>query len=196
MSFQAYLDNIKAKTGKTPEDFRKLAEKKGLMKPEVKAGEIIAWLTKDFELGHGHAMAIYTVFKGLKEQRQDSAGMLKRHFSGEKEKWRLVYDTLLKKLNSFGGDVKIIPIASYISFLRGERKFAVAKVSKDRMDIGIKLKGHPATERFENAGSWNAMMTHRVSLISSKELDKELFTWLHKAYEQNSPKKSHKSQQK
>jgi Domain of unknown function (DUF4287) len=31
MSFQAYIDNIKAKTGKTPEDFRKLAEKEGLL---------------------------------------------------------------------------------------------------------------------------------------------------------------------
>ena len=30
MTFQAYLDNIKAKTGKTPEDFRKEAAKKGL----------------------------------------------------------------------------------------------------------------------------------------------------------------------
>ena len=30
--FQSYLDNIKAKTGKTPEDFRKLAKKKGLVK--------------------------------------------------------------------------------------------------------------------------------------------------------------------
>jgi len=30
MSFQAYLDNIKAKTGKTPDDFRALAAKKGL----------------------------------------------------------------------------------------------------------------------------------------------------------------------
>ena len=29
MSFQAYMDNIKTKTGKTPEDFKKLAEKKG-----------------------------------------------------------------------------------------------------------------------------------------------------------------------
>ena len=28
MSFQSYLDNIKAKTGKGPEDFKKLAEKK------------------------------------------------------------------------------------------------------------------------------------------------------------------------
>jgi DNA-directed RNA polymerase alpha subunit len=66
MSFQAYLDNIKAKTGKTPEDFKKLAEKKGLLQPGVKAGEIVAWLKKDFELGHGHSMAIYAVLTSHK----------------------------------------------------------------------------------------------------------------------------------
>jgi len=67
MSFQAYIDNIKAKTGKSPEDFKKLAEKKGLLKPGVKAGEIVDWLKKDFDLGHGHAMAIYASFKGKKD---------------------------------------------------------------------------------------------------------------------------------
>jgi Domain of unknown function (DUF4287) len=67
MSFQAYLDNIKKKTGKTPEDFKKLADKKGLLKEGVKAGEIVAWLKKDFDLGHGHAMAIYAVFKSYKQ---------------------------------------------------------------------------------------------------------------------------------
>ena len=65
MSFQAYIDNIKAKTGKTPEDFKKIAEKKGLLNPGVKAMEIVNWLKKDFGLGHGHAMAIYAVFKGM-----------------------------------------------------------------------------------------------------------------------------------
>ncbi|QLH34636.1 MAG: DUF4287 domain-containing protein [Cyclobacteriaceae bacterium] len=30
MSFQAYITNIKAKTGKSPEDFKKLAEKRGV----------------------------------------------------------------------------------------------------------------------------------------------------------------------
>ncbi len=59
MTFQAYIDNIKTKTGKTPEDFKQLAEKEGLLKPDVKAGDIVAWLKKDFGLGHGHAMAIY-----------------------------------------------------------------------------------------------------------------------------------------
>lgn len=72
MSFQAYLDNIKAKTGKSPDDFKKLAEKKGFLlkgqlKDGVKAGDIVAWLKKDFDLGHGHSMAIYALFKGKKE---------------------------------------------------------------------------------------------------------------------------------
>ena len=72
MSFQAYIDNIKAKTGKTPEDFKKLAEKKGFISkgsliPTVKATEITNWLKEEFELGHGHAMAIYATFKGRTE---------------------------------------------------------------------------------------------------------------------------------
>jgi Domain of unknown function (DUF4287) len=71
MSFQAYLDNIKEKTGKGPAEFKKLAEKKGFLqkgklKPAVKAGEIVAWLKSEFELGHGHAMAIFALFKGKK----------------------------------------------------------------------------------------------------------------------------------
>ena len=66
MSFQAYIDNIKAKTGKTPEDFRKLAASKGLLKPGVKAMAIVGWLKKDHGLGHGHAMAIYATFKNMK----------------------------------------------------------------------------------------------------------------------------------
>ena len=73
MSFQAYLDSIKAKTGKGPEDFRKLAAAKGFtekgkLRDSVKAGAIVAWLKEDFELGHGHAMAIFALLKGAKKE--------------------------------------------------------------------------------------------------------------------------------
>ena len=69
MSFQAYIDNIKTKTGNTPADFKKIAEKKGFiidgkLNPKTKATEITNWLKEEFELGHGHAMAIYATFKG------------------------------------------------------------------------------------------------------------------------------------
>lgn len=67
MTFKAYIDNIYKKTGKTPDDFRKLAEKKELLKPGVKAIEIVNWLKNEHGLGHGHAMAIYATFKGRTE---------------------------------------------------------------------------------------------------------------------------------
>jgi hypothetical protein len=72
MSFLAYIDNIKAKTGKGPEEFKKLADKKGFTKngkiiDGVKAGEVVKWLKEDFDLGHGHSMAIYALFKGMKK---------------------------------------------------------------------------------------------------------------------------------
>ncbi len=64
---QAYIDTVKTKTGKSLDDFKTLAEKKGFIidgniKPAIKAGEILNWLKEDFELGHGHAMAIYHTF--------------------------------------------------------------------------------------------------------------------------------------
>ena len=73
MSFQTYLNNIQAKTGKTPADFRNLAEQNGFtqngqLKPAVKAGDVIKWLKADFDLGHGHAMAIYALLKGVKDE--------------------------------------------------------------------------------------------------------------------------------
>lgn len=72
MSFQAYINNIEAKTGKTPDDFKKLAEAKGFLengsiKKNITATQITNWLKEDFQLGHGHAMAIYATFKGKTE---------------------------------------------------------------------------------------------------------------------------------
>lgn len=72
MSFQAYLDNIQAKTGKTPSDFKAMAADKGFAGPEgiakgVKATQITDWLKADFDLGHGHAMAIVALLKGKKD---------------------------------------------------------------------------------------------------------------------------------
>lgn len=63
MSFQAYLDSIKRQTGKAPADFHTLARKKGLVGPGVKATDLTNWLKQEFGLGHGHAMAIWAVFK-------------------------------------------------------------------------------------------------------------------------------------
>ena len=63
MSFQAYLDSIKAKTGKSPEQLKAAAVKAGVYTPTMKATELVAWLKQEFDLGHGHSMAIWAVWK-------------------------------------------------------------------------------------------------------------------------------------
>lgn len=62
MSFQAYLDNAEKQTGKTPNEFITLAKAKGFGS-DTKAGEIVAWLKDDFDLGRGYAMALVHVIK-------------------------------------------------------------------------------------------------------------------------------------
>ena len=69
MSFQAYLDNVETKTGKSAAELKVIAIEKGLaddsgLAPDVKATAIVEWLKRDFELGHGHAMSIVAYLKG------------------------------------------------------------------------------------------------------------------------------------
>ncbi len=69
MSFQAYLDNVESKTGKSADALKAIAIDKGLadesgLAPGVKPTAIIDWLKSDFDLGHGHAMSIVAYIKG------------------------------------------------------------------------------------------------------------------------------------
>jgi hypothetical protein len=63
MTFQAYLDNIEKKTGLTPRQLLEIAAEKGLDTPETKAGAVVDWLKADYDLGRGHAMALFHVLK-------------------------------------------------------------------------------------------------------------------------------------
>jgi hypothetical protein len=189
MTFQAYLDTIKAKTGKTADEFVELAREKGLLFGEVKAGPVIKWLKDDYDLGSGHAMALVSVFRDRlngsgpsKEERID------KQFAGAKSIWLLAYDELMATVMKFGSDVSVAPTDTYISILRGNGKFAIVATSATRMDVGLKLKGEPATDRLAPAGNWNSMVTHRVQLGvlddgNGAEIDDELKDWLRKAYD-------------
>ena len=71
MSFQAYLDNVEEKTGKTPNDFIAEAKEKNLT--EFK--DIIAWLKKDYGLGLGHARAVaYVIRNGANFEVRQTTG--------------------------------------------------------------------------------------------------------------------------
>lgn len=72
MSFQAYLDNIEAKTGKSPDEFKAMALARGYcdqagLRKGVRASEILDWLKQDFDLGRGHGMALVAMLKGKRD---------------------------------------------------------------------------------------------------------------------------------
>jgi putative aminopeptidase FrvX len=183
MTFKAYLDNIKAQTGLTANDFKARAKEKGFMEPGVKVGDIVAWLKKDYGLGHGHAMAIVLVLKEASGPRLKADDKIDKLFSRGKSTWRKPYDALMSKAQKFGGDVKTDATDTYVSILKGKKKFAVIGVTADRMDIGLKLKGVEPKGRLEPSGAWNSMVTHRVRISDPKQVDKEVLAWLKKAHD-------------
>ena len=71
MSFQAYLDNVEEKTGKTPNEFIAEAKKKKITEHK----DIIAWLKQDYGLGVGHARAIaYVIQHGPQFEVRQTTG--------------------------------------------------------------------------------------------------------------------------
>lgn len=176
MTFQAYLDTVKEKTGLGPDDFKKLAIDNGLV--DAKASLVQAWLKEDFDLGPGHAMAIWSTFKA----RPESSDRLAKQFAGAKAQWRPVVDQLIATLAEHG-PVSTAPTDTYISLLRGKSKFGIVAITADRLDVGIKLKDAPAGRRLEPSGSWNSMVTHRVRVTDPAQIDAELLGWLRAAYD-------------
>lgn len=63
MSFQAYLDAVKAKTGLDPEGILVLAKERGVYSTGMKATDLFNMLKSEFQLGRGHSMSIWAVFK-------------------------------------------------------------------------------------------------------------------------------------
>ena len=188
MTLKAYYDTIKAQTGKTPQDFKVLAEKKGLLqagklRPDIKTGQIVDWLKDDYGLGRGHAMAIVLFLQTAGQPGPSKEEQIAKHFAGNKAHWRKSYDNLLAKVEEFGKDVSVVTTDTYISLLRRDKKFAILAVTAKRFDIGIKHKGVKQTGRFEAAGAWNSMVTHRVKISEPAQIDAEVLDWLKQAYE-------------
>ena len=76
MSFQAYLDAIETKTGKTPQQLVDEAHAKGFG-ADTASGDIVAWLADHYGLGRGHAMALVHVVKngpGISDKHVGSTG--------------------------------------------------------------------------------------------------------------------------
>jgi hypothetical protein len=175
----AYIETIQAKTGTTVDEIRALAAQEGF----TKHGEAVAWLKSALGLGHGHASMLAKLILDPGSFARPDSERIEGQYTGKKAHWRPLYERLLADVERLGPDVGTDASDAYVSFVRNGKKFAIAQPSTaDRFDVGIKLKGEPATEKFEAAGKWNPMVTHRVRIGDPAQLDDEVMAWIARAY--------------
>lgn len=175
---QAMIDNLKDKTGKSLNQWFGVLRKTSFQKH----GEFVKHLKAEGGVTHGYANLI------AHKYREASAGgteadPVAAQYAGAKASLRPIYDKLVKAVAAFGKDVEVAPKKTYVS-LRRKKQFALVQPStKDRVDVGINLKGTKPAGRLEASGSFNAMVTHRVRLASPKDVNAELKSWLKQAYD-------------
>lgn len=177
---EAMIKNLKEKTGKTLPQWLTVVKKSKL----VKHGEIVKMLKGDHGVTHGFASMIAHQHLGSAAYTSNESDdqLVANQYTGAKSGLKPIYDALIAAIKKFGDDVEIAPKKAYVS-LRRKKQFAIIQPStKDRVDVGIKLKDTKTTDRLEKAGSFNSMVSHRVRLSAKKDVNAELKKWLKQAY--------------
>lgn len=173
------IKNLEEKTGKKFSEWVKIVTTSGI----TKHGEIVTMLKTKHALTHGYANLVAHKARGSDAGSSGEEGLITSQFRG-KENLMPWYEKILKEIKSFGNDVEISPKKAYVS-IRRKKQFAIIQpTTKTRLDVGLNMKGIEPKGALEASGSFNSMCTHRVRVEDEKSLNKELVSWLKKAYEQ------------
>ena len=128
-------------------------------------------------------MLVHYVKQSHAGAAENSDDLITEQYKG-KENLKSWYDKIMTEINKLGKDVEIAPKKAYVS-LRRKKQFAIIQPStKDRLDVGLNIKGVAFSGNVEDGSKWNAMCTHRIRVENEKAVNKELIAWIKKAYEQ------------
>lgn len=174
-ALQTMINNMPEKTGKSLEEWKVILKEKGF----AKHGEAMKFLKGEYGVTHGFANTIIRLSKDTNETPDD---LVTTQYKG-KESLVPIYEKLLSVVKQFGKDVVVTPKKTSVSIIR-KKQFALIKpATKTRIDLGLKIKDKPTTDRLENSGPFGTMCTHRVKLSELESVDQELIDWLKEAYE-------------
>ena len=178
-AFQTMIENLHKNTGKTLEEWVKIARASGF----EKHGQILKYLKTEHGFTHGFANMVAIKARETADSPQTSDDLIDNQYSG-KETLRPIYDALVTAITEFGDDVVISPKKAYVSLRRNKQFGLIQPSTKTRVDVGINLEGDVVGGRLEKSGSFNSMVSHRVRLTSTDEVNDALIGWLRQAYDQ------------
>lgn len=166
------------KTGQSLAHWIEVVKKANLEKHKA----IIDFLKSEHGFTHGFANFVALKAREADAGSIDDADLLTNQYKG-KEALKPIYEKLVEQITQLGDDITKTPKKSSVSMIR-KKQFALIKpATKTRIDLGLKIKGKPTTDRLENSGPFGTMCTHRVKLTKVEEVDEELLSWLREAYE-------------
>lgn len=178
---QTMLANLPEKTGKSiAQWFEVLAASK-----IEKHGEMLKLLKTEHGMTHGFANTVALIYREESAAAPPPAGddLVAVQYAGGKAGLRPIYDKLVAAALAFGPDVEVAPKKANVS-LRRKKQFALVQPStKDRMDLGLNLKGTEPSGRLEGGDIWGGMCSHRIRLGGVDDVDAEVLGWLKQAYE-------------
>ena len=176
-ALKTMIDNMPAKTGKTLEEWHQILKEKSFSKHS----EAVKYLKEQHQVTHGFANTIVALAKENDSSEEDLVSV---QYKG-KETLLPIYNALIDYVKSLGDDVTITPKKGSVSVI-GKRQFVLIKpATKNRIDLGFKLKDKATTDRLENSGPFGTMCTHRVQLTDTEQVDDELKAWIKEAYDQS-----------
>ena len=172
------IANMKAKTGKTLAAWLKVTKASKL----EKHGQLVKLLKTEHGVTHGFANLIAHCTLNPADDLPSGSELVDAQYAGKKADLRPIYAAVVKVVEGLGKDVELAPKKAYVSLRRNKQFGLIQPSTATRVDLGLNLKGEPATERLEASGSFNAMVSHRVRLSAVSDVDAELVAWLKKAY--------------
>ena len=144
-----------------------------------KHSEGVKFLKTEHGVTHGFANTIVTLSK---EENNAPEDLVTSQYKG-KENLLSMYEKLLPIVKGFGNDVTITPKKTSVSVIRKRQFVLIKPATKTRIDLGLKLKDKPTTDRLGHSGPFGTMCTHRVQITSVNDVDSELIDWMKEAYE-------------
>ena len=174
-ALQTMINNMPEKTGKSLDEWKSLLKTKSF----AKHSEAVNFLKKEYNVTHGFANTIVSLSK---EDQKAPDDLVTAQYQG-KEDLLMIYEKIVSLVNDFGNDVKVTPKKTEVSLDRNKKFAVIRPTTKTRIDLGLKLKGKPLTERIEDSGPFGTMCTHRVKLTDVSQVDAELEEWLREAYQ-------------
>lgn len=144
--------------------------------------EIIEFLKSEHGFTYGFANFVSHKSRKSDAGSFDEADLLASQYKG-KEVLKPIYDQLHTEISKLGSDITVTPKKGAVSFIRKKQFVLVKPATKTRIDLGLKIKDKPTTDRLENSGPFGTMCTHRVRLSDLKDVDAELISWMKEAYE-------------